>query len=140
MDAQEDAQLRLAAFRHPAARVVGSLHQAQLRLDEAARAFLTVMAAAGDPGAGPLPAPGGRTRWPRGHGARHVQAWLLPVPGDDGFQCWLDTTGQWWTVRFDGDGSALDAHPVGDPLRAAAELGAYRDAFEQLLVAGRVPH
>ena len=138
MDAHEDAQLRLAAFRHPAARVVGTLHLAQGQLEEAARAFLTLMAGAGDPGARHLPPPRGRSRWPRGHGARQVRGWDLPVPVDELFRCWLDTTGLWWMVRFDGSGQALDAHTVGTPLQAADQLGAYRDAFEHVLASCRV--
>jgi len=139
MDAQEDAQLRLAAFRHPAARAAGSLHQAQRRLDEAAGAFRTVMAEAGDPGSEPLPPPGGRGRWPRGHGARRVRGWPVPVPVEEGLRCWLDTSARWWMVRVDAPGHTLDGHTVGSPLRTTGELVAYRDALDGILTANRVP-
>jgi len=140
MEPREDARLRLAALRHPAARVVGSLHGAQRQLGEAARAFVTLMAAAGDPGARHLPPPGGRSRWPRGHGARQARGWPVPVRVDDPFQCWIDTAAQWWMIRFDGRGSPLDAHTVGTPLRTADELPGYRDGLEHVLAACRVEH
>jgi hypothetical protein len=140
MDAQEDAELRLATFRHPAARVAGSLHQAQRRLDEAAAAFCTVMVSAGAPGSRPLPPPGERAHWPRGHQARKARGWLLPVPVETGLRCWIDTGAHWWLVRVDGDGRTRDAHTVGTPLRRADELPAYRDAFESILADSRVSH
>jgi hypothetical protein len=139
MDAHEDAQLRLAAFRHPAARVVGTLHGAQHQLQEASRAFLRLMSAAGDPGSEPLPPPGGRSRWPRGHQARQAVGWPLPVSTEESFQCWIDTAGRWWMIRVDEHGEAIDAHTVGSPLRAPVELGGYREGFEQILAACRVP-
>jgi hypothetical protein len=133
MEPQEDARLRLAAFRHPAARVVGTLHLAQHRLTEAARAFLTVMAAAGDPGARQLPPPGDRGRWPRGHHARRVLGWPLPVRVDERFQCWIDTAGRWWMLRLDDRGRPIDAHTVGTPLRTAGELADFHDGLEHIL-------
>jgi hypothetical protein len=139
MDAHEDAQLRLAAFRHPAARVVGTLHLAQRQVAEAATAFLTLMAGAGDPGAGPLPPPRGRHRWPRGHRARSVRGWPVAVPVDDGFACWLDTESRWWTVRFDEDGGALDTYTVGSPVRAAEDLARCCNALDEVLRACGVP-
>jgi hypothetical protein len=139
MEPHEDARLRLAALRHPAARVVGTLHLAQHRLTEATRAFVTVMAAAGHPGARPLPPPGGRHRWPRGHGARGAEGWLVPVAVEQSFRCWLDTAGQWWMIRYDDQARPLDAHTVGTPLRTAADLHGFRVAFEQLLADGGVP-
>jgi hypothetical protein len=126
MDRHEQARLRLATERHPAARVVGTLHLAEFHLNETVQGFLEVMAHAGDPGVQPL-------RWPRGHAARHAAGWPVPVTVDDPFQCWLDTTGQWWLVRFDAFGAAADAHTVGNPLRTAAQLAEFREALDQVL-------
>jgi hypothetical protein len=135
MDRHEQARLRLATERHPAARVVGTLHLAEFHLGETVRGFLDVMAYAGDPGVQPLPRPAGRGRWPRGHAARHAAGWPVPVTVDDPFQCWLDTTGRWWLVRFDAAGAAADAHTVGNPLRTAAQLAEFREALDDVLQA-----
>jgi hypothetical protein len=140
MDRHDQARLRLATERHPASRVVGSLHLAEYHLGETVQGFLAVMEQAGDPGVQPLPRPGGRARWPRGHAARHASGWPVPVAVDDPFQCWLDTTGRWWLVRFDPSGTAADAHTVGSPLHTAVQLGEFRDALDQVLQACGVAH
>ena len=110
MEPDRDAVLRLAAQRHPASRDAGSLHLAQHRLGEAARAFVVIMSGAGRPGARPLPPPAGRSRWPRSHQARSTTGWPVPVEVERPFQCWIDVTGQWWMLRFDESGSPIDAH------------------------------
>lgn len=132
MTSPQDARLHLAAQRHPASRAVGTLHYSQHRLDDVVRSFVALMSRAGDPGAHLLPAPVGRNRWPRGHQARGVSGWLVPVAVEDPFQLWIDRSGRWWMVRFDGD-AALDAHTIGTPLKRAAELDQYASALERVL-------
>jgi hypothetical protein len=139
MEPRHDARLRLAAQRHPAARVVGTLHLAQHHLAQVARAFVTLMDAAGDPGARPLPPPARRGRWPRGHQARNTAGWPVPVTVDDPFQCWIDTQARWWMIRFDARGSTVDAHTIGTPLRLATDLDRFRTGLEQVLERCAVP-
>ena len=133
MSLSRDAELRLAAQRHPASRAVGTLHFSQHRLDDVVRSFITLMHQGGDPGAQPLPPPAGRSRWPRNHQARHVSGWQVPVAAEASFQLWIDGQGLWWMVRFDPNGGALDAHTIGTPLKRAAELGQYASALERIL-------
>jgi hypothetical protein len=138
MDPQRDARLRLAAFRHPAARLAGSRDQAQHRLDEAARAFLSLMAAAGDPHVGPLPPPPGQDRWPDDDPAGAVTGWPVPAPATGPGRYWLATSGRWWLVVADPDGHTVEARPVERPLDDARELPAWRDALHHVLAAARV--
>jgi hypothetical protein len=133
MTSPQDARLHLAAQRHPASRAVGTLHYSQHRLDDVVRSFVVLMQRAGDPGAHALPAPVGRNRWPRGHQARGVSGWLVPVTVEAPFQLWIDRAGRWWMVRFDPSGAALDAHTIGTPLKRAAELDQYASALERVL-------
>ena len=133
MEPDRDAVLRLAAQRHPASRDAGSLHLAQHRLADAARAFVVIMAGAGRPGARPLPAPAGRSRWPRNHQARSTSGWPVPVEVERPFQCWIDMTGQWWMLRFDEAGAPIDAHTVGTPLRRASEMITFADALDSIV-------
>ena len=136
MDARTDAQLRLAAQRHPArsgSSGAGSLHFAQHQLGEVTKAFIVLMAEAGHPGAHPFPPPSGRSRWPRNHQARNCSGWLVPVAADAPFESWVDVGGQWWMLRLAPDGGALDAHPVGTPMRQVSDLSRYAAALDRLL-------
>jgi len=133
VDPRDDARLKLAAHRHPSTPSTGSLHFAQHHLRDVVGAFVVLMESAGFPGAQPIPPPGGRGQWPRGHQARHTMGWPVLVTADSPFDEWLDTAGTWWRLRFDDDGFLLDAHPLGSPIALANELTRYSDALEDLL-------
>ena len=133
MTSSQDARLHLAAQRHPASRAVGTLHYSQHRLDDVVRSFVVLMDRAGQPATRSLPAPVGRSKWPRGHQARGVSGWRVPVDVEDPFQLWIDSGGRWWMVRFEPGGSALDAHTIGTPLKRAADLDQYAFALERVL-------
>jgi hypothetical protein len=137
MDERVDAQLRLAAQRHPAASRGASrptsVHYAHHQLEELAGAFIVLMSGAGNPGARPFPPPAGRHRWPRNHPARNALGWPVPVAVEPPFQCWIDTTGGWWLIRLSAGAGALDAHPVGAPLREVGDLSRYVDGLDRIL-------
>jgi hypothetical protein len=119
MEPHEDARLRLAALRHPAAGAGGSPVRAGQRLDETVAAFLTAMALAGHPGAAPLPGPAGAG----------AAGWAVATdPGrGDGPTCWLDTAGRWWRAGPDGAATATD-HAAA----TVSDLDGLRRALDRL--------
>ena len=134
MDPVTDTAIRLSALRHPAAHAGGSIHIAQHELAALVKAFVAVMSRTGHPGSRPLPAPDGRDRWPRRHPARHVTAWPVAVDLEDGFADWLDTTGRWWRLRADHEGTVRDVFPLGSPIEGSArDLARYADAIAAVL-------
>lgn len=133
MDPVDDAHVSLAARRHPSVPSTGSLHYSQHQLTEVAKAFVTVMAAAGYPGAEPLPPPQGREQWSRRHQARNTAGWPVIVTVGSPHDDWIDTSGAWWRLRYDETGALLDAHPLGTPIDSAADLTEYADALDTIL-------
>lgn len=111
----------------------GSLHFSQHQLTEVARAFVTVMAAAGYPGAEPIPPPHGREQWSRRHQARNTAGWPVVVTVDGPYDDWIDTSGAWWRLRYDDFGGLLDAHPLGTPIDSAGHFTEYADALDIIL-------